>query len=270
MDAGIKGMKALITGGSTGIGRGIALALAQEGVDIAIASRNPDLSIKSEVEAFGVKCLLLKADVSQEDQVIGMVEQATAGLGGLDFYINNAAAHWDEWAMKLTLNSWMNSIQTNLTACAMGCREAGRRFIAQGHGTILIIGSTARYASAHKEIAYRVTKSALYSYMESLAVELAPFGIRVNLITPGGFPSKLFDKFVADHGGKEAENAVARQCPLRRIGKVEEIGPTAVLLLSDKLSGYTTGADYVIDGGYHLRPLELFTDQDIKKLSMEG
>jgi NAD(P)-dependent dehydrogenase (short-subunit alcohol dehydrogenase family) len=266
MDAGIRGNVALITGGSTGIGRGIALALAQEGVHIAVASRSPDPQVKAEIEAYGVKCLLLKADVSQEAQIIEMVQQTIAGLGRLDFYVNNAAAHWDEWAMQLTSQAWNNSLQTNLTACALGCREAGRLFIAQGHGSILIIGSTARYAAAHKEIAYRVTKSALYAYMEALAVELAPHGIRVNLITPGGFPSKLFDKFVNDHGGKEAEEAVANQCPLRRIGKVEEIGATAVLLLSDKLSGYTTGSDYVIDGGYHLRPLELFTDQEIRQL----
>jgi 2-deoxy-D-gluconate 3-dehydrogenase len=270
MDAGMRGKIALITGGSTGIGRGIALALAQEGVHIAIASRSPDPMIKEEIEAYGVSCLVLKADVSQEAQVVRMVKETIAGLGGLDFYVNNSAAHWDEWAMQMTTESWTNSVQTNLTACAWSCREAGRHFIAQGKGAILIIGSTARYTPAHKEIAYRVTKTALYAYMEALAVELAPFGIRVNLITPGGFPSKLFDKFVADHGGKEAEEAVARQCPLRRIGRVEEIGATAVLLLSDKLSGYTTGSDYVIDGGYHLRPLELYTDQEIRQFSMEG
>lgn len=265
MDAGIHGKVALITGGSTGIGRGIALALAQEGANVAIASRNPDTRIKGEIEGLGRSCLLIQADISQEAQIIRMFNETVAGLGGLDFYVNNAAAHWDEWSLQLTSEAWMNSIQTNLTSCALGCREAGRRFITQGHGSILIIGSTARYASAHKEIAYRVTKSALYSYMEALAVELAPFGIRVNLITPGGFPSKLWDKFVADHGGQAAEEQVTRVTPLRRLGKIEEIGATAVLLLSDKLSGYTTGSDYVIDGGFHLRPLELYTDEEIRK-----
>ena len=270
MDAGLKGKVALVTGGSTGIGRGIALALAQEGVHVAIASRSPDERIRGEIEKWGVSCLLVKADVSQEGQIMRMFDETVGGLGGLDLYVNNAAAHWDEWALQLTAEAWTKSLQTNLTACALGCREAGRRFVTQGHGSILIIGSTAYYAPAHKEISYRVTKSALYAYMEALAVELAPFGIRVNIITPGGFPSKLWDKFVADHGGPEAEKQVTRVTPLRRLGKPEEIGATAVLLLSDKLSGYTTGADYVVDGGFHLRPLELYSDEEIRQQNDPG
>jgi NAD(P)-dependent dehydrogenase (short-subunit alcohol dehydrogenase family) len=90
----------------------------------------------------------------------------------------------------------------------------------------------------------------------------------VNLLTPGGFPSKLWDKFVTEHGGKEAEENIAKEVPMRRIGRIEEVGATAVLLLSDKLSGYTTGSDFVVDGGYHLRPLELFTDEEIRRMSV--
>jgi NAD(P)-dependent dehydrogenase (short-subunit alcohol dehydrogenase family) len=268
MDTGLHGKIALITGGSTGIGRGIALALAQEGVHVAIASRNPDPKIIEEIEACGVRSLLLKVDVSKEDQVIKMVQDTVSELGGLDLFVNNSAAHWDEWAMQLTSEGWINSVHTNLSACVWGCREAGRYFIAQEYGSILIIGSTAKYTPSHKEISYRVTKTGLYAYMEALAVELAPFGIRVNMLTPGGFPSKLFDKFIQERGGKEAEESLAKVVPLRRIGRIEELGPTAVLLLSDKLSGYTTGADYVVDGGFHLRPLELFNYEQIRNLSV--
>lgn len=267
MDASIRGNVALITGGSTGIGRGIALALAQEGVHVAIASRNPEARVAEEIEAYGVRCLLLKADVSREEQVIRMVQDTIAGLGRLDHFVNNTAAHWDEWALQLTTAAWMNSLNTNLSACAWTCREVGRHFVKQGHGSILIVGSTAKYSPTHKEISYRVSKSALYAYMEALAAELAPFGIRVNLLTPGGFPSKLWDKFVAEHGGKQAEDDIAKQIPMRRIGRIEEIGSTAVLLLSDKLSGFTTGSDFVVDGGFHLRPLELFTDEEIRTQS---
>ena len=270
MDTGMKDKVALITGGSTGIGSGIALALAQEGVHVAVASRNPEPEIFERIEAHGVRSLRLIADVSREDQVVAMIRQTIDGLGRLDYYINNAAAHWDEWAMQLTSESWQKSVTTNLTACAWGCREAGRHFIKQRGGSILIIGSTAHSAPAHKEIAYRVTKSALYAYMEALAAEMAPFGIRVNILTPGGFPSRLFDKFVADHGGQEAEDSVAAEIPLRRIGRLEEIGPTAVLLLSDKLSSYTTGANFVVDGGYSLRPLELYTDEQIRQQSVSN
>ena len=268
MDTGMKDKVALITGGATGIGSGIALALAEEGVHVAVASRNPDPTIFERIEAHGVRSLRLTVDVSREHQVVAMIRQTIDGLGRLDYYVNNVAAHWDEWAMQLTTESWQNSINTNLTSCAWGCREAGRHFVKQGNGSILVIGSTAHVAPAHKEIAYRVTKSALYAYTEALAAELAPFGIRVNILTPGGFPSRLFDQFIADHGGQEAEDSVAAQIPLRRIGRLGEIGPTAVLLLSDKLSGYTTGADFVVDGGYSLRPLELYTDNQIRQQSV--
>jgi NAD(P)-dependent dehydrogenase (short-subunit alcohol dehydrogenase family) len=261
MDTGLRGKKALVTGGGIGIGLAIAAALADEGVDVAIANRNDYPEAVAALRSRGVKCVGIRADVSREEDVVRMVAEAASALGGLDLYVNNAAAHWDEPILKATVPAWSNAVATNLTACVLGCREAGKRFAAQGRGAILIVGSTAAFTTFPGEFSYRVTKSALIPYMECLAAELAPFRIRVNMLTPGtfitrmtramGFEGPIYDKIMAE-------------TPLKRVGNAaDDLGPSAVLLLSDTLSGYTTGANLVIDGGISLRVLPWRTQDEI-------
>lgn len=261
MDAGLRGKKALVTGGGTGIGLAIASSLADEGVDVAIANRNDYPEAVAAIERRGVRGIGIRADVSREDDVVRMVAEAAEGLGGLDLFVNNVAAHWDEPILKATSSAWENTVATNLTACVLACREAGKRFAAQGRGAILIVGSTAAFTIYPGEFAYRVTKSALIPYLQCLAAELAPFGIRVNMLTPGtfitrmtramGFEGPVYDKVMAE-------------TPLARVGNAEaDLGPSAVLLLSDTLSGYTTGANLVVDGGVSLRVLPWRTREEI-------
>ncbi len=268
MDSGLKGKKALITGGGSGIGRAIALALAKEGVHIAIASRNPEPNVVKEIESLGVKALRIIADVSKESDVVKMVKEAIKGLGSLDLYINNSAAHWDEPVTKVTSESWFNSINTNLSACVWACREVAKCFIAQGRGSILIIGSTCMYTPLYKETSYRVSKTGLKTYMEILAIELVPFGIRVNMLTPGYFHTGASAHLRAGKEGEEREKRILATIPLKRPGDVDkDIGPPAVFLLSDELSGYTTGAELVVDGGTKLRPLPFYSDEEIRQMN---
>ncbi len=268
MDSGLKGKKALITGGGSGIGRAIALALAKEGVHIAIASRNPDKKTIKEIESFGVRAIRICVDVRDESQVIKMVRQTINGLGGLDLYVNNAAAHWDESVTKLTTKGWLNSINTNLSACVWACREASKHFISQGNGSILIVASTCMYTPLYKETSYRVSKTGLKAYMGILAVELSPFKIRVNILTPGYFPTRVSAHLATD---KKKEKMVLDTIPLRRAGSLEEdIGPAAVFLLSDRLSAYTTGAELLVDGGLSLRPLPYYSDKEIRQMNLLG
>lgn len=262
LDLGLKGKKALVTGGGTGIGRAIAVALAKEGVDVAIASRNPDPEALKEIESYGVKGLRLVTDASKEDQVIKMVKDTIEGLGGLDLYINNSAAHWDEPVTKITSDGWMNSINTNLSACVWAGREVSRHFIKQGHGSILIIGSVATGHPLYRETGYRVSKTGLVAYLGLLAIELAPFGIRANMLTPGFFPTA-----VSAHLGGDLLKKVLDGIPLRRPGKTEELAWPAMMLLSDKLSGFTTGAEWIVDGGQNLRPLPFYTDEEIERMN---
>jgi NAD(P)-dependent dehydrogenase (short-subunit alcohol dehydrogenase family) len=263
IDPELRGKKALVTGGGTGIGLALSIALAREGVDVAIASRNPDPKAIEQIESYGVKALRLVADVSKEDQVIRMVKEAIEGLGGLDFYLNNSAAHWDEPVSKITSNGWLNSLNTNLSACVWACREVSRHFIDQGKGSILIVGSTAAWTPLYKETGYRVSKTGLTAYMGVLAIELAPFGIRVNMITPGFFPTQ-----VSAHLGGEKMKMVLDAIPLKRVGNTEDLTAAALVLLSEKLSSFTTGAEWLIDGGQSLRPIPFYSDEEIRQMNL--
>ncbi|MCL4251590.1 MAG: SDR family oxidoreductase [Anaerolineae bacterium] len=262
MDAGLRGKTALITGGGSGIGRAIALALAAEGVNVAIASRHPAEAVRDEIAAFGAGTLRIEADVSDEAQVTGMVEQTIAHFGHLDLYVNNAAMARHQPVTRITTEAWLETLHTNLSACIWACREIGKHMIARGQGSILIVGSTAQYTQAYKEASYHITKTGLRVFKNTLALELAPFGIRVNLLVPGHFLTPLTAGISA-----EAEAIMKSQIPLRRFGETEELGATAVLLLSDKLSPYTTGAEFTVDGGLHLRPLPLATDDELRAMN---
>jgi glucose 1-dehydrogenase len=262
MDAGLKGKTALVTGGATGIGLGIGTVLAEEGVSLAIASRNPDPDGIRQLESTGAEVLTIRADVSREAEVVQMVETTISHFGHLDLYVNNVAGHWDEPVTKVSSEGWMNSINTNLSACIYGCREVSRHFIEQGSGSILIIGSTATHAPMPTETGYRVSKAGLKPYMQLLATELAPFKIRVNMVTPGYVPTKVSAAIIGDR-----EEAALAVIPLRCAGKPEDIGYAAVCLLSDKLSGYTTGAELVVDGGFHLRPNPMFSDEELRRMN---
>ena len=265
MDTGLKGKKALISGGGIGIGFAIAKQLADEGVNIAIANRNNYPGSIDELKSLGVKVVGVSADVSKAEEVSRMVQEAIQGLGGLDIYVNNVAAHWDEPAMRVTSEGWENTVATNLSSCVFGCRDAGRHFIKQRKGSILIIGSTATYTLYPGEISYRVTKTALVPYMEGLSAELAPFNIRVNMITPGLFITRMTESL--DFRG-EMMKKVLDAIPLHRPGDAyNELAPAAALLLSEKLSGYTTGANLVIDGGLKMRVLPWRTKEELVSMN---
>ena len=262
MDAKLRGRTALITGGSSGIGRGIARALAGEGVDIAIAGRNPEPEAVEELSALGVRTLALTVDVSMENQVADMVQRVITTFGHLDLYVNNAAGTWHQPITRLTTDSWLRTINTNLSACLWACRDVSRHMIARRQGSILIVGSTAQYNQAYGEAAYHMSKIGLRALKNTLALELAPYGIRVNQLVPGHFPTKL----TASLPENRAE-ILQHEIPLRRFGHPDECGAAAVLLLSDALSPYTTGTDVFVDGGLHLRPLPLYSDTELMQMN---
>jgi NAD(P)-dependent dehydrogenase (short-subunit alcohol dehydrogenase family) len=262
MESGLRGKVALVTGGGSGIGRAISLALAKEGVHVAVASRNPSQQTIKEIEAQGVRALSLSVDVTDEAQVVGMVKKTIEGLGALDLYVNDAAGAWNEPVTKLVTENWFRTLNTNLTGCVWACREVARHMIAAGKGSILIVGSTAIWNSKYGEAAYRVSKTGLRVYMETLAIELAPFNIRVNMLTPGHFPTKLTSGMSSEDNEKMKKNI-----PLRHFGDPSDCGNAAVFLLSDELSSYTVGSELVVDGGLKLRALTLISDEEIIALN---
>jgi NAD(P)-dependent dehydrogenase (short-subunit alcohol dehydrogenase family) len=264
LDSDLATKTCLITGGSTGIGLGISRALAREGVHLAVASRNPDADAMAELaELSGGHAIAIKADVSSEDQVVRMVNEAIERLGRIDLFVNNSARTWHQPITKITTEAFYSTINTNLTSCVWASREVSRHMISRRSGSILVVNSTVRYCAAYRESSYRISKMGLKMLMETLAIELAPYGLRVNLLTPGHYPTRLTSG-IPPH----IEARLKAEIPLRRFGNPDECGASAVLLLSDRLSGYTTGTDITIDGGLTLRPLPMLTDDEILKLNI--
>lgn len=263
MDTGLRGKNALITGGSSGIGLGIATVLADEGVNLAIASRNPDPQAVDKLSKTGIKCVSIKADVSREVDVISMVAEAIGELGHLDIYINNAAWTWHQPVTKIDTEAWNKTINTNLSSCIWACREVCRHMADKRGGNILIISSTSRLTIAYQEAAYRISKMGLKAFMQNLAIEMAPYGIRTNMITPGHFKTRMTRNIPA-----EIEEKLKKAIPFHRFGDPLEVGYAAALLLSDRLSGYTCGSDIVIDGGLSLHPLTFMSEEEIHELNL--
>lgn len=262
MDAGLAGKSALITGASSGIGRSIALALAREGAHIAIADIRRDDLLLDEIAALGVQVHFLTIDVSNESQVRQMVSCAIKSLGQVDLFVNNAAVARHEAITQITTDAWLATLHTNLSACIWACRDLCPHMITRGTGSILIVGSTAQYNQAYQEASYHISKTGLRVFKNTLALEMAPHGIRVNLLVPGHFNTPL------TQGISEQKASIMRmQIPLRRFGMPDELGAAAVLLLSDRLSPYTTGAELTVDGGLHLRPLPLHDDETIRAMN---
>jgi NAD(P)-dependent dehydrogenase (short-subunit alcohol dehydrogenase family) len=263
MDTGLAGKTALITAGATGIGFGIARALAGEKVNLAIASLDLDEANLAELRKTGVRVEAFHCDVSQESEVINLVQKATAAFGQIDLYVNNAAWTWHQAVTEVDTDSLTKTLQTNLFACIWACREVAKQMIARRDGSILIIGSTAMKNPFYRETAYRISKAGLAYYAEVLAIELAPYGIRVNTIIPGFFLTKLSSTGMTE----DALQRILSEIPLRRAGKPPDIGAQAVLLLSNQLSGYTTGSTVLVDGGLHLRPLPFLSEQELLALN---
>ena len=262
LETGLAGKKALITGGASGIGRAIALALAAEGVDVAIADRKGLAPVVAEISAAGVRGYGIEVDVSREEDIVRMVREAADALGGLHLYVNNAAGTWHESVTRVSREAFEKTMATNIAASVYATREVARRFIAQRNGTILAVCSTATVSAQPRETSYRASKAALKAHIEVAAVELAPFGIRANLLTPGAVDTP----FVA-HASAAQRARATREVPLRREATPSEMAPAAVFLLSDRLASYITGAEFIVDGGLRLRPIFGGSDDDLVGLN---
>ena len=265
METGLGGKRALISGGGSGIGLALALALADQGVDIAIGSNRPEDDALAAIQERGVRALHTHADVSIEADVERMVAAAIDGLGAIDLYINNAAVALHQPITRIDSDTFTRTLNTNLSACVWACRHVCQHMIARGSGAILIIGSTAQFNQAYGEAAYHISKTGLRIFKNTLALEMAPYGIRVNMLVPGHFETPLTAGI-----SRERARILRGEIPLRRFGQTAELEGAALLLLSDRLSPYTTGAEFVIDGGLSLRPLPLHSDDELLMMNAEN
>jgi NAD(P)-dependent dehydrogenase (short-subunit alcohol dehydrogenase family) len=252
METGLTGRTALVTGGASGIGKAVVAGLEAEGVSVAVVDR----------AASAVGTVRLRAELGDAATSDRVVEQAVAELGGLDLLVNCAAVARHEPITRLTPEAWEATLGSNLAACVWTCRAAARHMIAHGSGSILIVGSTSVYTPAPRESLYRASKAGLKAFAEVLAIELAPHSIRVNVLTPGATATPLTAGMSADE-----RRQLVGEIPLDREADPDELVPTALLLLSDRLSPYTTGAEFVVDGGIRLRSLSLFSPDALRELN---
>ena len=241
----LAGKIALITGGNTGIGRGVALAYAEEGADVAIAwiAREPDTrSLVTEVERRGRKALAIRCDIATEADVRALVAGVTERFGRLDVLVNNAGIQKAQPITETTLDDWERMMAVHLRGAFLCSREAARVMIPRRSGRIILLSSQLAYIGRPNYTAYSAAKGGLLTFTRALAQELAPHGILVNSIAPGLIDTG-FDPLPDD-----VKRAHAASLPLKRLGMPEDLVGAFVFLASDE-SRYFCGQTLHPNGG---------------------
>ena len=260
----LTGQVALVTGGSRGLGLQMAEALGEMGARLAItarksivlAERQAELradelaQAKAHLEGLGYEVETVVNDLSKFDQIPAMVDQVLARFGTIDILVNNAGATWGANAEDYPDAAWNKVMDLNVNAPFFLSREVGKRvMIPKGRGNIIITASVAAIKGTPpgmNTIAYNTSKAAALHFARTLASEWGHYGIRVNAICPGFFPSKLANGLIEKLGP-----AMVERTPLRRIGGDEDLKGAVVFLASDA-SRHITGQGLVIDGGASL------------------
>ncbi|ADJ28248.1 SDR family oxidoreductase [Nitrosococcus watsonii] len=257
----LEGQPALVTGANSGIGRAVALGLAQAGADVAVNYVvNPESAeeIAHQIEGFGQRAIALKADVSQEDEVEQMFAKAINHFGTLHISVSNAGLQRDAPFDEMTLEQWNTVIGVNLTGQFLCNRAATREFKRRGlvESVSVAMGKIICMSSVHQEIPwaghanYAASKGGIMQLMQSMAQELAPLRIRVNGIGPGAIRTPIN---TAAWSTPEAYADLMKLVPYKRIGEPEDIARAVVWLASDA-SDYVTGTTLFVDGGMTLFP----------------
>jgi NAD(P)-dependent dehydrogenase (short-subunit alcohol dehydrogenase family) len=243
----LKGKSAVVIGGTSGIGRAIALGLAEAGADVAATSRRLDQveTIASEIEAFGRRSLRATSDVTDRASLQGVLDAAVRAFGKVDILVNAAGRTKKAPTLDFSEQDWNDILETNLTGMLRACQIFGRHMADRRYGRIINIASIGSFLGMLQVTAYSASKAAVASLTQSLAIEWAPHGICVNAIAPGVFPTSLNQKLLE---GTPRGNEWLMRTPMKRFGKVEELAGAAIYLASDAAS-YTTGSVLVVDGG---------------------
>ena len=247
----LKNKVAIVTGAAGGIGKAIAQLFAAEGAQLMVTDMQVGLlkSWVKEYEGAEQNMYCMQQDVRQEEGWLKLVEATIARFGRLDILVNNAGIFTAATTTEnLSLADWQRTLDVNLTAAFLGARYCVPEMKKAGAGSIVHIASIAALVGGNGP-AYSASKAGLCMLGKDQAVELAPYGIRVNSILPGGVLTPMTDFMVGTPGYDEMMKAI---CPLGRIGRPEEIAYAALYLASDE-AAYTTGTELVVDGGLTAR-----------------
>jgi 2-deoxy-D-gluconate 3-dehydrogenase len=244
----LSGKVAVVTGASRGLGRAIAVALAEAGADVAVAAR-----VKTDLEEtahqagqHGVRTLALPTDVTAYPAVERLMGQTVSALGRLDIVVNNAGIARVAPLAEAALDDWQALLDVNLSGVFYGCRAAAPYLIRQKAGKVINLASVLAAVALPGYTMYAATKGAVISLTRTLAVEWARHDIQVNAIAPGWFVTEMNEAAFAD---PRIHERLTRDIPARRTGRLEEIGPLAVYLASPG-SEFMTGQTIFLDGGH--------------------
>lgn len=252
----LEGRKAIVTGGSRGIGKALAEGLAAHGADVAIVVRSTvdrAEALAAEIKASGRDAMVVQADVSNEADVQRMADEVVANWGRIDILINNAGVVFPANAEDCSLETWRATMAVNLDGVFLASRAVGRQMIKQKSGSIINIGSmSGRIVNwPFRHAAYNVSKAGVHMLTKALATEWAEHNIRVNALAPGYVRTELTDEVLREHPDV-VKNHWAKGAVQDRIGSVSELVGATVWLASDAGS-FTTGEIVTIDGGLTLR-----------------
>ncbi len=247
----LSGRNAIVTGGGSGLGRQIAEALAEAGASLVLCARDLERcqQAASELErAHGVTALAVQCDVRAPETIHSVVELTKDELGSIDILVNNAGTSWGAPVAEYPLEGWRKVIDVNLTGLFLFAQAAGREMIDRGRGgRIVNLASVAAFQGAPPElmdaIAYNASKGGVVAFTRDLAVKWARYGITVNAIAPGWFPSEMTKVLLERHGTTFLE-----RIPLGRFGGADDL-KGAIVFLTSAASDYVTGQTLVVDGG---------------------
>lgn len=257
----LKGQTALVTGANSGIGKAVAIALGNDGANVAVNYvTHPELAdeVVNEIKNNGGNAIALQADVSNEEQVLKMYQDLYSAFGTIDILVNNAGLQKDSPLTQMSLADWQLVINVNLTGQFLCAREAAKEFIKRGvvadrskaAGKIICMSSVHQVIPWAGHVNYASSKGGINMLMQSMAQELAPHKIRVNSIGPGAIQTPINKQAWET---PQALNSLLTLIPYGRIGQPEDIGMLAAWLACDE-SDYITGATIFMDGGMTLYP----------------
>ena len=257
----LAGQKALVTGANSGIGKAVAIAMADAGAAVAInyiTDEDAAYAVKDQIAAAGGRAITVRGDVSSESSVDEMFEEARAFLGTLDIVVANAGLQRDAPFEEMTLAQWNTVINVNLTGQFLCARAAVREFLRRGPrpevsralGKIICMSSVHEVIPWAGHVNYAASKGGVMMLMKTIAQELAPRGIRVNGLAPGATRTPINTDAWST---PEAYEALMRLVPYKRIGEPKDIARAAVWLASDD-SDYVNGGTLFVDGGMTLYP----------------
>jgi len=240
----LEGQVAIITGGGTGIGRGIALEFAKAGADVVVASRRLAVleKIGREVTALGKRSLAVQTDISRKTDVDNLVQKVMDEFGVIDILVNNAGVDGKFTLLETPEDEWDRVIDTNLKGYYLCCQAVGKRMVERKKGNIINIASEAAFRGGSS---YNISKAGVVNLTRGLARELASYNIRVNAIAPGWVRTEMSKAMQND---PVAYKEALAEIPLGRIAEPSDIASVALFLASDA-SRHITGDTILVDGG---------------------